>query len=200
MGTTANTVDTTRLINRFKWWWPVCAGIVSLVVGTLILISSAFDLWETAYLFLGIPLISVAVAISVFVAAKRSRRTPSLSIFLILPAYWAVTWILFAYRIDVRFKVRWVLGEKDYKSSMMKQPEPISGELRHMDWDGWGWAGMDTEVYLVYDPADTLAGPANTRSAGKFRGIPCEVPRVRRLESHWYAVEYYTGASWNECG
>ena len=55
-----------------------------------------------------------------------------------------------------------------------------------------------TIVYLVFDPADSLSPAAKGHQPGKFSGIPCEVPRVQRLESHWYAVTFYTEESWGE--
>jgi hypothetical protein len=199
MATNANGIEAASRRNFSKWWLPLFAGILALVVSTLILISSIFDLGEIAYIFLVVPLISVVVAISVLISAKRSRRTPSLSTFLSLPVYWVVTWIFFANQFNVRTTIRWILDGGKYKASMMKQPEPPKGELRHLEWDGWGWAGMDTNVYLVFDPADSLAAPAKSHSAGKFKGIPCEVYRVRRLERGWYSVQFYTDANWEQC-
>jgi hypothetical protein len=62
--------------------------------------------------------------------------------------------------------------------------------------DGWGFAGSDTVVYVVFDPTNSLAGAAKSRAPGKFKGIPCEVSRVRRLESQWYSVVFYTDTDW----
>src|ERR1017187_8338163 len=141
MATSGSMAETVGHMNFSKWWLPLCAGFVSLIIGILILISGAFDLGELGYVFLGVPFITLVVAICVFVVARRTRRTPSLAIFLILPVYWAITWILFAERVDVRETVRWALDAKEYKAEMLKRPDPPSGELRHMEWDGWGWAG-----------------------------------------------------------
>jgi hypothetical protein len=77
--------------------------------------------------------------------------------------------------------------------------------LRHIEWDGWGWAGMDTTVFLVFDPADSLSTAAKSHQPGKYNGLPCEVSRVRRLRSHWYNVQFYTDEYWDrrnalDCG
>jgi len=77
-----------------------------------------------------------------------------------------------------------------------KSSDAAVGELKHIEWDGWGWGGQDTTVYLVYDPADSLAAAAKGQKPGKFNGIPCEVLRVRRLESYWYTVQFYTNEFW----
>jgi hypothetical protein len=107
--------------------------------------------------------------------------------------------VLMANNSALRDYGRWALRSDIYKSQLLSLPAPNEGELRHMEWDGWGFAGMDTTVYLAFDPDDMLASQIKDHSAGKFIGIPCEVPRVRRLENHWYAVLYFTDSSWDRC-
>jgi len=98
----------------------------------------------------------------------------------------------------VRTIARWSLWSREYKSSVMAQSTTENGELKHIEWDGWGWGGQDTTVYLVFDPTDSLSA-ARSNQPGKFRGIPCEVPSVRRMERHWYTVQFYTNESWENC-
>lgn len=100
----------------------------------------------------------------------------------------------------VRTTARWLLWSGDYKSTVLVQPAAMNGELKHIEWDGWGFPGAgDTTVYLVFDPRDALASAARDHQPGRFIGIPCEVPDVRRLESHWYTVLFYTDQSWEQC-
>jgi hypothetical protein len=80
----------------------------------------------------------------------------------------------------------------------LAQPQPTHGELKHVEWDGWGWGGQDTTVYLVFDPADLLSQAASSHHPGKYNGIPCEVFLVRRLESQWYTVQFYTDEWWGQ--
>jgi len=94
---------------------------------------------------------------------------------------------------------RWLLWSRDYKSKVLLQPLSSSGEFKHIEWDGWGWAGQNTTEYLVFDPTDSLSTAASTRQSGKFAGIPCEVPNVSRLESDWYTVTFYTNQEWGRC-
>ena len=69
-----------------------------------------------------------------------------------------------------------------------------------MEWDGWGFPGAgDTNVYLVFDPSDSLISASKSRSPGKYKGMPCEIYRVRRLESQWYSVVFYTDTDWDHC-
>jgi hypothetical protein len=99
----------------------------------------------------------------------------------------------------IRGPVRWALGRAEFKAQMERLPEPPKGELKHLDWDGWGFAGMGTEVYLVFDPTDSLAGAAASHRAEKVPGVPCKFDRARRLEKNWYAVVYFTDQSWSVC-
>lgn len=98
-----------------------------------------------------------------------------------------------------RMAVRWLLWSRDYKSAVLSQPTSSNRDLKHIEWDGWGWAGENTIVYLVYEPTNSLSTAASTGQSGKFAGIPCEVPSVRRLESDWYIVTFYTGQKWGRC-
>jgi len=110
-----------------------------------------------------------------------------------------VSWALIKNYAEVRSDARWFLWSKRYKAELLKQQNSTNGELRHVEWDGWGWAGMDTTVYLVFDPNNSLADAAKSHSPGKFNGIPCEVPLVHRLESNWYSVRFYTSSGWDQC-
>ena len=94
----------------------------------------------------------------------------------------------------VRAAIKWFVRSHDYKAQVLAQPTYASGSLKHIEWDGWGWAGQDTTVYLVFDPTDSLTAAATRNEAGKPHGLPCEVARVVRLESHWYTVQMYTNA------
>ena len=91
---------------------------------------------------------------------------------------------------------RWLVRSHRYKAEVLALPDSTNGELKHVDWDGWGWGGQDTTVYLVFDPTDSLSQAASTHQPGKYNGIPCEVFRVRWLEHHWYTVQFYTNQDW----
>jgi hypothetical protein len=82
---------------------------------------------------------------------------------------------------------------------LITQSNPVSGEFKHIEWDVSGFAGLETVVYLVFDPTDSLAAAAKSHLSGKFSGIPCEVYRVRRMESHYYTVVFYTNTGWDSC-
>jgi hypothetical protein len=94
----------------------------------------------------------------------------------------------------VRTEIRWLTWSREYKTRVLAQPVSGSGGLKHVEWDGWGWGGQDTTVYLVFDPNDLLAPAATSDKPGKYESLPCEVARVSRLESHWYTVQMYTNS------
>lgn len=154
--------------------------------------GSAFSVLVYLYLFLPLGL-SVGLVVGLVVAKRHA-----LPILMATVVYCAVTWLLFQNADAVKDTVRWHLYGQSYQRRVLAEPQP-AGQLKHVEWDGWGFAGSDTTVYLVYDPSNSLAEAARTHAAGKFAGIPCPVPRVSRLASHWYAVEFYTEEGWNSC-
>jgi hypothetical protein len=94
---------------------------------------------------------------------------------------------------------RWLFKSGKYKNQVFAQPTELSKGLKHIEWDGWGWGGNDTTVYLVFDPNNALSSAATDGLPGTYPGIPCEVYRVRRLENQWYTVQFYTYFDWNHC-
>src|ERR1700720_952006 len=100
-------------------------------------------------------------------------------IFIFSFAAMLVGWNFYAFRTAAK----WTLSSGSYKSKVLAETPPSHGEFKHIEWDGWGWAGQDTTVYLVFDPENTLSAAAKRHQPGKFSGIPCEVPVVNRVES-----------------
>lgn len=189
-----------RVANRggFIWWLPLCA-VVGACTAFLPIIAYGSDMEELLYVLVVAPAVSIALVALVVVAVVRKRSRQVRSALLALTAYIAVTGALFMSYGQLRPALRWLLWSERFKSEVLRSPDSASGELKHVEWDGWGWGGNDTVVYLVFDPSDSLAAAAKKHSSGKFRGIPCEVPLVRRLESRWYSVVFYTDTGWGHC-
>jgi hypothetical protein len=92
---------------------------------------------------------------------------------------------------------RWTIWSRYYKTELLAQSVAANGELKHIEWDGWGFPGAgDTTVYLVFDPTNSLATAAKKREPGRFGGIPCRVPVVSRVENTWYSVLFYDDERW----
>jgi energy-coupling factor transporter transmembrane protein EcfT len=188
--------------NTFSWRLPSIAVLLAFVV----FISLAVCQSDTAlftYLFLVGPIL-VLVSISLIAyLITRKGRPKRLTLLSTLAIIWVLTPILFfvdlKYHFAIRTTARWLVWSRDYKEKVLAQPASANGDLRHVEWDGWGWGGNDTVVFLVFDPTDSLSAAALNHQSGKYSGIPCKVPFVGRLERQWYTVEFYTGQDWGVC-
>ena len=161
---------------------PLLAGLVTFAVLLPITIYNDFD----QFLFILVAGLAVGLVLLVIsgIAAVRRRWMQSLAVLSMLAVFCGVSWIMARNSSEIRADGRWLLWAKKYKAQALAQDPPKYGELQHMEWDVYGWVGMDTTVYLVFDPNDSLAAAARSRTSGKFKGIPCEVPPVHRLERH----------------
>ncbi len=169
-------------------------GIGALAGVALIVVTLAYaDFDVSAVLCFGIALVS-ALALFAFSFVKKGRQR--LAALLIVMAYVATLILLMANYSFVRDHVRWVLLSTEYKAKVLAQTP--GEELKYAEWDGWGFAGADTTVFLVFDPNNSLAAATESRPPVKVRSLPCEVVRVRRLDSQWYAVLFYTDTYWGQ--
>jgi hypothetical protein len=176
------------------WKLPLLVVAAS-AVGFLLLIV------YTAYFFFWIPFISIIIClislILMAITAISKKQRQIISPLLAIIAFVAVAAALSAGGEALRSSLRWLLWSPRFKAELLAQPSPRNGELKHMEWDATGFAGVaNSTLYLVFDPSDALA---IVTLPGKVAGLPCEVPLVRRLEKHWYAVRFYTDEEWGEC-
>jgi hypothetical protein len=125
-----------------------------------------------------------------------ARRTSALVVGPMLMLGLGVAWIL---SLSVRTAVRWSLLAPFYKKEVLALPQPTDGLLKHIEWDGWGWAGQNTVVYLVLDSSNALAAAATKIGPVRPVGLPCDVYQVRQLEREWFTVHFYTNTSWEHC-
>ncbi len=179
---------TVMQVDRFNWWLPLCAVLAMFLALLVPDRDGSFMLYVLlSFLVLGLFVVD---------AIRKKRRQRRL-IVLMLAIYWAISAALLGHFSSVHTEARWLVWSHDYKTKVLAQPASADGELKHVEWDGWGFAGAgDTTVYLVFDPTDSLSVAARNHQPGKFNGIPCEVPRVDRVESQWYTVRFYTDEYW----
>jgi hypothetical protein len=183
---------------RRDWfdWRLLCYGAAGVLILFVPITVYGSHIIGSLYLLVAGPIISLALLV-VAIRTKGQRRLALLST---LVAYWAISWGLFKNSLELRTATRWLLWSKDYKTKVLTQPDSANGALKHIEWDGWGFPGAgDTVVYLVFDPTDSLSTEVKGHAPGHFSGIPCEVLRVRRLESHYYSVLFYTETDWDHC-
>lgn len=184
------------MTSRFNWWLPLYGSL-----GAVIVVLPVMVFGNDVGAFLWMVLAGVIVGIVLFVTFLRTVRRQSMAALSMIVLFGVLSWLLFRISDDVRTTGRWLVQSKKYKAAILAQPNPANGDLKHVEWDGWGFAGAgDTTVYLVFDPSNSLAAAAKSHSPGKYSGIPCEVPSVRRLEDRWYIVLFYTDTDWNHCG
>jgi hypothetical protein len=183
-------------VGDFSWWLPMygAAGAIILALPQLIFGNDVGSFLLTIVL-------AALIGLILLVVAFRKARRHGLAVLAMMCVFLALAWSLNRSSEYLRTTIRWLVHSQSYKTQISSQPIPSDGSLKHIEWDGWGFAGAgDTTVYLVFDPNDSLAPAAKSQSLGKFSGLPCEVYRVRRLESEWYTVQFYTDTDWNYCG
>jgi hypothetical protein len=176
--------------HRFARRMAICVAS-SLVFIVLSLTLASFDLG--AVLCLAIALVSALLLFAFGVAKKGRQRLAAL---LVVMTYVFAAVLLKSNYSLVRDHVRWLFLSDGYKTLVLAQPP--SKELKHAEWDGWGFAGSDTTVFLVFDPTDSLADAAEALPPIRALALPCDVVRVRRLERQWYVVLFYTDTYWGE--
>ena len=177
---------------RLDWRPPLFAILAAIIVFIPLVISSNMDV---LYLFIVAPcLLIIGLCVLIYAAFRKSLR-----IAVMLATFWTASALLFIYSSEVRSPIKWLLWSSEYKQQALAQPVSSNGDFKHIEWDGWGWAGINTSIYLVYDPTDSLAAAAKSHQPGKFNVIPCAVPWVRRMQSHWYRVMFYTDKNWRRC-
>ena len=188
-------------LERLKWFdWrvPLYAGLLTIAVclGDALVESDGL-----LYFFVIIPIVSLFLLVILLTAAISRKLRSSLAIISILAVFWFFSFILLKNHFATRNAARWYLRSRHYKALVVAQPSPLDGDLKHIEWDGWGFPGAgDTTVYLVYDPTNSLAPAARSHQASKYEGIPCTVPLISRLESGWYAVLFFTDERWGKPG
>ncbi|WP_353068915.1 hypothetical protein RBB75_18230 [Tunturibacter empetritectus] len=179
----------------YKWKVAVIAGAAILLLMELLLTLFTIDFVE----WLCTLVITSIFICSLLLACYKKRLTAGAAIAIMIVCC-VTTWVVLKKRNEIRTNTRWFFGSKRYKAQVLATGATNDGQLKHMEWDGWGFPGAgDTVVYLVFDPSDSLSTGARGNSHGKFAGIPCEVPLVNRLEDHWYTVLFYTDTDWHHC-
>ena len=180
------------VVTAHSWRWASFI-VVSLSLTIFSLTFAQAD--QSIVLCAGIAVLS---GLSLLVWAIANEGRERLEILFALAIYLSVQTLLATHYMLVRDHVRWALLFGPYQARVLAQPAPANQGLKHVEWDGWGFAGADTTVFLVFDPADALAAETGAQPPVNARGLPCEVVRVRRLESEWYAVLFYTETYWGQ--
>jgi hypothetical protein len=195
-------VEATSGSDRFDRAFVLWSSVIGFAVFTIIATFKA-DTSVLLMVFVVAPaLLVLSIPSLIYAAVRRRHLKTTLGTLAIL---WAMAACSFLYTrahpFEIRESAKWLLWSRQYKQQVLAQPSSPNGDLKHMEWESSGFAGIATNIsYLVFDPTGTLSATTNHRNA-KLKGVPCEVRAVRRLENHWYAVLFYTDQVWDDdCG
>ena len=189
--------------DRFAWGWLLAAA-VALVACTAMLSGRLGIGGAMLRLFVLYPMLAMAGFVFLVAAACVRGLRSRLSMLCVTAMLWGLTPPLLAlgdrYGSLVDSRLRWWCWGGYYRRLVLAQPAQV-GELRHVEWDGWGIAGNEITAYLVFDPDPDAVVPsrAGLREGGQVHGIPCGVADTDRLSPHWSIVTMYTNTDWNQC-
>ena len=173
------------------WRFPIVGALAAFVFYIPFLYMKAFEFESFGYM-LFLALLTIAIGIGVLVRRVVRKRWISLAYLLAALFFLSVSLSMFLHTQHLRPWARWLASSSRYTNLVLQQePDPQTG-LRHIEWDGWGWAGMDTSVELVYDPTDTLAHEIKYNPKGRFAEIAEKTHFIQRLGRGWYSATLYT--------
>lgn len=172
-----------------------------------IILAGAIDFFVIAFgalldAMLAASMVSLMLVTFLIINAATAKAFSKLLPLLLLIFPLGFTWYIWVPRhmIDLHDSTRWVVLSQMYKKKVLALPEPADGQLKHTEWNTFGFAGIgDRVVYLAYDPKNFLLKASHTNEPGKFSGIPCTVPKVTKLESQWYLISFYVDTDWKQC-
>jgi hypothetical protein len=185
-------------INRRLLIWVFIGGLVFFTAEATYRSDTVFFL----NVFVVAPTLLVLSIVSLVYSAFRSRSFGTIVGTLSILWVMAGSFFLYdrAHPFAIRETARWFLWSHEYKRQVLARSMPTNGDLKHIEWDSSGFAGVANNIsYLVLDPTDTLLTAAENSRTAKFNGVPCELRAVRRMEAHWYAVLFCADQSWDEC-
>jgi hypothetical protein len=134
-------VEKTAQDDRFDWRLPLYAVLGSFIIFIPVAIGEP-DVSLILYIFAVTPLISVVLLNS----AVRKERRQRLSVLSMLAIYGAISVGLVANYSAVRTAARWFVWSHDHKAQVLAQPASAQGDLKHIDWDGWGVFAQNTSI------------------------------------------------------
>jgi hypothetical protein len=160
---------------------PILVALIVFI--PLIIRQNGVDIF---YVFLVIPALLVfGVGILIYAAFHKNLRVASM-----LLIFWAASAFFLLHSTDIRTAFRWLLWSREYKRQVVAQTDSPNGDFKHIEWDGWGFAGMGSSVFLVFDPSDRLRATERSYQPRKAVISECEGIEsvVHRLENHWFIV------------
>jgi hypothetical protein len=177
---------------------PVVFSAAVALIASLVAIVFTSDLGTLLYL-VGVAILgTLALLLGIALRRDRQQRTmwgAAAGAFLIVTAG-----VVFS-QSQIRPHLLWLVWSNRYKSEALANSTVGNGEFKHVEWDGDGWgsgATGDWMGYVVYDPSDSLSATTKNKVPTEYKGIPCKVILVRRLEKQWYSVVLDMNQFWDK--
>jgi hypothetical protein len=170
------------------------AGVA--LITSLVAILFTSDIGTLLYL-VGVAILG---ALLLGIAFRRGRQRRIRSVAAIVAFLIVTAGVVFT-QWRIRPHLLWLVWSNRYKSEVLANPAAGNGEFRHAEWDGDGWGSGPTGDwmgYVVYDPLDSLPAATKETVPAVYKGIPCKVILVRRLEKQWYSVVLDMNQSWDK--
>jgi len=177
---------------------PAIFSAAVALIASLLAIAFTSDV-GTLLCLVGVSILVVFVLV-LGIALRRTRQQCIRSV-VAFAVFLIVTSTLVISQYQVRPHLLWFAFSNRYKHEVLADPSPANGELKHVEWDGDGWGSGPTGDwmgYVVFDPSDSLSEATKNNVPTEYRGIPCKVLLVRRLEKHWYSVVLDMNQFWDK--
>jgi hypothetical protein len=176
---------------------PVVISAAVALIASLAAIMFTSDIGTLLYL-IGVATVgTLALLLAIALRRGRQQRIVSVTVF---GAFLIVAVGVVISQQQIRPHLLWLVWSNRYKSEVLANAAVANGELKHAEWDGDGWgsgATGDWTGYVVFDPADSLSAATRNNVPTEYKGIPCKVILVRRLEKQWYSVVLDMNQFWD---
>jgi len=177
---------------------PVAFSAAVALIASLVVIVFTSGIGMALYLLAVAILGALALLLAIALHGGRGRRIMSVAVF---GAFLTVTAGMVVLQWHTRPHLLWLIWSHRYKSEVLVGSAAGNGEFKHMEWDGDGWGdgvSGDWMGYVVYDPSDSLSAATKNNAPTEYKGIPCKVILVRRLERQWYSVVLDMNQFWDK--
>ena len=166
-------------------------GATAALITSLLAVLFLGDIGVMLYLVAVALLTPLFMAVSLGIGILRSRcmKVSALALLAVV-SFVAVATIVTLNESRLRPPLYWLVFSQRYKREVLANSVP-KGEFKHIEWRGDGWGSAmtgDWTGYVVFDPSDSLSDATVNDVPANYRGIPCTVVQVRRLEKQWYSV------------
>jgi hypothetical protein len=176
---------------------PVVSSAAVALIASLVAIVFTSDIGTLLYL-IGVAIVgTLALLLAIALRRGGQQRIVSVAAF---GAFLIVTVDVVISQYRIRPHLLWLVSSERYKSEVLANAPAANGELKHVEWNGDGWgsgATGDWMGYVVFDPSDSLSAATRNSVPTEYKGIPCKVILVRRLEKQWYSVVLDMNQFWD---